>query len=63
MCVCGCMCTKYKLISHGLSFPPDTSTEECRRNPPPPKMPEDIQERLRALAQHGSALVALTALR
>jgi hypothetical protein len=22
MCVCGCMCTEYKLISHGLSFPP-----------------------------------------
>jgi len=35
------------------------------RNPPPlaPKMPEDIQKRMRALiAQHGSALVALTAL-
>jgi hypothetical protein len=33
------------------------------RNPPPPKMPEDIQERMCALiAQHGSALAALTAL-
>ncbi len=32
--------------------------------PPPPKVPEDIQERMRALiAQHGSALAALTALR
>jgi hypothetical protein len=31
---------------------------------PPPKMPEDIQERMCALiAQHGSVLAALTALR
>jgi len=31
---------------------------------PPPKMPKDIQERMRALiAQHGSAFAVLTALR
>ncbi len=32
--------------------------------PPPPKMPKNIQERMRALiAQHGSVLATLTALR
>jgi hypothetical protein len=42
---------------HFLRTPPQKSAGETPR----PKMPEDIQERMHALiAQHGSALAALT---
>jgi hypothetical protein len=45
---------------HFLRTPAQKSAGETPR----PKMPEDIQECMRALiAQHGSVLVALTALR
>jgi hypothetical protein len=45
---------------HFLRTPAQKSAGETPR----PKMPEDIQERMCALiAQHGSALAALTALR
>jgi hypothetical protein len=41
-----------------------TLAQKSAREPPRPKMPEDIQECMRALiTQHGSALAALTALR
>ncbi len=41
-----------------------TPSQKSARETPRPKMPEDIQERMRALiAQHGSALATLTALR
>jgi hypothetical protein len=44
---------------HFLRTPAQKSVGKTLR----PKMPEDIQEHMRALiAQHGSALVALTAL-
>jgi hypothetical protein len=40
-----------------------TPAQKSARETPRPKMPEDIQERTRALiAQHGSALATLTAL-
>jgi hypothetical protein len=45
---------------HFLRTPAQKSVGETPR----PKMPKDIQERMRALiAQHGSALIVLTALR
>jgi hypothetical protein len=45
---------------HFLQTPAQKSVGET----PCPKMPEDIQERMRALiVQHGSALATLTALR
>ncbi len=48
------------MVFHFLRTPAQKSVGETPR----PKMLEDIQERMRALiAQHGSALVALTALR
>jgi hypothetical protein len=40
-----------------------TPAQKSARETPHPKMPEDIQEHMRAfIAQHGSALAALTAL-
>jgi hypothetical protein len=40
-----------------------TLAQKNARETPRPKMPEDIQDRMRALiAQHGSALATLTAL-
>jgi len=45
-------------------FTHTTPTQKSVRETPCAKMPEDIQERMRGLiAQHGSALAALTALR